>query len=231
MREFVEIVKENLDITQFKTLKEALYEAFKKTIILGDIPTGGRINEKEISEKLNISRTPIRHALKRLEEEKLVERIYGSGVIVQGISKKDAREIYEIRKALDTLATITAAKKMSVNDFEELEALLTQSDKYFLNKDIDKLLNSFTNFNRFIYKKSEMKRLALITDELQEYLSYFRDMSIRSEIRSGPALDDHWIIFYTMKTKNWEDLETSVHKHLDDSLTFILKEMERRNIE
>ncbi len=62
----------------------------KKTIILGDIPAGGRINEKEISEKLNISRTPIRHALEKLEEEKLVERKHGSGVIVQGISLKDA---------------------------------------------------------------------------------------------------------------------------------------------
>ena len=231
MNDFVDILRENLDITQHKTLKVALHEAFKKTIILGDIPAGGRINEKEISEKLNISRTPIRHALEKLEEEKLVERKHGSGVIVQGISLKDAHEIYDIRKALDTLATITASKKMTDEDFEDLEDLLTRSDEYYKNKQIEELLDSFKQFNHFIYEKSEMKRLASIINELREYLSYFRDMSITSDVRSGPALDDHWIIFYTMKTKDWNKLEKIIHRHLDDSLTFILEEMERRNIE
>lgn len=231
MSDFVNILKNNLDITQHKTLKVTLYEAFKKTIVLGDIPAGERINEKEISEKLNISRTPIRHALEKLEEEKLVERRHGSGVIVQGISMKDAHEIFDIRKALDTLATVTAAKKMMDEDFDELEQLLTTADEYYKHKEIEKLLTNFKKFNHYIYEKSEMKRLASIINELQEYLNYFRVISINSEVRSGPALDDHWIIYHTMKTKNWDNLEKIIHKHLDDSLAFILEEMERRNIE
>lgn len=231
MKDFISIVKENLNISQHTTLKVALYEAFKKTIVLGEIPSGERINEKELSEKLNISRTPIRHALKKLEDEKLVVRKHGSGVIVKGISQKDANEIYDIRKALDTLATTTAAKKMTEEDFDELEELLSESDEYFKNKEIELLLKSFKRFNQYLYEKSEMKRLAEIINELREYLSYFRDMSITSDVRSGPALDDHWIIYHTMRTNNWKDLEKIVHRHLDDSRKFILEEMERRNIE
>lgn len=231
MSDFISIVKENLEISQHTTLKVALYEAFKKTIVLGEIPAGERINEKELSEKLNISRTPIRHALTRLEDEKLVERKHGCGVIVRGISQQDADEIYDIRKALDTLATITAAKKMSEEDFDDFEDMLTESDEYFKNKDVDQLLESFKQFNQYIYEKSEMKRLTEIINELREYLGYFRDMSLTSDIRSGPALDDHWIIFHAMKTKNWEDLEIIIHRHLDESRKFILEEMERRNIE
>lgn len=70
MSSIIDAVKKNLDFSQNKTLKILLYEAFRKTIILGEIPAGTRINEKEFSEILNISRTPIRYALKQLTTEK-----------------------------------------------------------------------------------------------------------------------------------------------------------------
>ena len=59
MRSIIQAVKRNLDLSQNIPLKIALYEAFRKTIILGDIPAGSRINEKEFSEQLNISRTSL----------------------------------------------------------------------------------------------------------------------------------------------------------------------------
>lgn len=231
MSAFVTTVRGNLDITQNRTLKVSLHEALKKTIVLGEIPAGDRINEKELSDSLNISRTPIRHALEKLEEEKLVERIHGSGVIVRGISKRDAREIYDIRKALDTLGTITAAKNMGPEKFSEMKTLLEEADFYYENEEVEKLLESFREFNQYIFTMSEMKRLTTIIIDLKEYLSYFRDMSIKSDIRSGPALEDHWIIYEGMKNKDWDELEKIIHKHLDDSLTFILEEMDRREIE
>lgn len=231
MKDFVGKVKSNLNIDQNKTLKVSLHEALKETIILGEIPAGGRINEKELSDSLNISRTPIRHALEKLEEEKLVERIHGSGVIVKGISIRDANEIYDIRKALDTLATITAAKHMDEADFEEMEALLKEANHHFEANDTDQLVESFSDFNQFIFKKSEMNRLTSIIINLKEYLRYFRDLSITSKVRSGPALEDHWVIYEGMKNQDWEALEKIIHKHLNDSLDYILKEMERRGIE
>ena len=93
MNPTVEAVKRNLDLTSSKPLKICTYEAFKKTIILGDIPAGERINEKEFSEQLNISRTPIRFALQELVKEQLVEHIPMVGIVVKGISMKDAYEI------------------------------------------------------------------------------------------------------------------------------------------
>lgn len=90
MNPTVEAVKRNLDLTSSKPLKICTYEAFKKTIILGDIPAGERINEKEFSEQLNISRTPIRFALQELVKEQLVEHIPMVGIVVKGISMKDA---------------------------------------------------------------------------------------------------------------------------------------------
>ena len=231
MNPTVEAVKRNLDLTSSKPLKICTYEAFKKTIILGDIPAGVRINEKEFSEQLNISRTPIRFALQELVKEQLVEHIPMVGIVVKGISMKDAYEIYDIRKSLDTLATIKAMELMTPEDFDELEALLLEGEQYNKNNQVDDLLQNFSDFNSFIYTKSQMLRLKKIVTDLHAYLIYFRDIAIRASERRSIALEEHWLIFRGMKTKNIDQITLLTHEHLNRSLQFILKEMERRQIE
>ena len=231
MSNIVEAVKKNLDLTQNKTLNVLIYEAFRKTIILGDIPAGTRINEKVFAEELNISRTPIRLAMKQLVNEKLVEHIPKAGIVVKGIRIKDAYEIYDIRKSLDTLATIKAMNQMTEADFQELQTLLEQGEQYNEADEIELVLKNFCDFNAFIYEKSQMPRLKSIVLELQAYLVYFRDIAIRSTKRRDKALEEHWLIFRGMKTKNVEQITLITHEHLDRSLQFILAEMERRQID
>lgn len=142
-----EAVGKNLDLSLNEPLKELVYKAFRKTIILGEIPAGQRINEKEFSEVMNISRTPIRYALQKLVEEGLVDHVRGVGIIVRGISLNDANEIYAIRKSLDVLATITAMKEMTSADFEELKFLLEETERLNEANEIDQVLQKFSDFN------------------------------------------------------------------------------------
>lgn len=230
MNPTIKAVKKNLDLTQNKPLKTLLYEAFRKTIILGDIPAGERINEKEFSDTLNISRTPIRFAMQQLVEEKLVEHVPRIGIVVKGISIKDAYEIYDIRKSLDTLATIKAMHLMNEADFDELETLLIKGNQLHQENRVDEVLQNFSDFNQFIYEKSQMLRLKSIVLELQTYLVYFRDIAIRSSQRREKALEEHWLIYRGMKNKDKLQIELITHEHLDHSLQFIIKEMEKHKI-
>lgn len=231
MSEVIGEVKKNIDFSMNRDLKDSLYFALKRTIILGDLPAGTRINEKELSDSLNISRTPIRYALNQLLHEQLVEHVPRTGMVVKGISIKDAYEIYDIRKALDTLATIKAMDKMTSADFDSLKKLLEWGEKKNKENDIDAVLENFSNFNTFIYKKSEMLRLKSIVAELRTYLVYFRDIAIRSHNRRDKALKEHWIIYRGMLNKDKEQIQMITHEHLDHSLKFIIEEMERRKIE
>ncbi|MFL2130362.1 GntR family transcriptional regulator [Ruoffia sp. FAM 20858] len=229
----VEAVKANLDINSNQTLKVSVYHAFKRTIILGEIPAGERINESVFSEEMNISRTPIRYALEQLLKEELVEHVPGIGMIVRGISIKDAYEIYDIRKALDTLAFTKAMHLMTEEDFDELERHLQSGDSIQTKESddrIDNLINNFSGFNAYVYEKSQMHRLLKIIDELQAYLVYFRELSIRSEVRSKIALEEHFLILRGMRKKDVETMTMLIHEHLDHSLKFIIEDMENRNI-
>lgn len=230
MNPIIQAVEKNLDFTQNKTLKQMVYDAFRKTIILGDIPAGTRINEKEFSDVLNISRTPIRYALQRLVSENLVEHRPRIGIIVKGISIRDAYEIYDIRKSLDALAAERAMKLMTSQDFAELTALLETGEALNAANDVDAVLKNFSDFNAFLYEKSQMPRLKAIILELQTYLVYFRDVAVRSTNRREEALAEHWLILRAMENQQAEQLQQLMHEHLDRSLTFILQEMERRKI-
>ena len=221
-------VKNNLDLSQNVPLKVAFYEALRKTIILSEIPAGCRINEKELASALNISRTPIRYALGVLEEEKLVEHIPKRGIVVRGISLKDAIEIFDIRKALDTLAATKAMYLMTDKDFADMKKILTDCEDFIEDGYIETILDNFNQFNDLIYRKSQMLRLREIVTELQTYLRYFREISIASVERRKRALKEHWIIYRGMRNKDVEQITLITHEHLNASLDFILQQMESK---
>ena len=231
MEDHFQVVKAHLSITETGTLKEAVYEAFRKTIILGYLSAGTRIIETEYADKLNISRTPIRYAMQRLKDEQLIEVIPNKGIIVKGISIKDAEEIYEIRKWLDTLAAVKASERMTAEDLKALETLLRETKYFDQTNQIEQCIEHFKRFNTFIYEKSQMLRLSAIVKELQTYFVYFREIALMSETRRKLAIHEHEMIFRGIKNKNREQIEMITHEHLERSFQFVVKEMEKYFIE
>ncbi|MED5769096.1 GntR family transcriptional regulator, partial [Streptococcus anginosus] len=145
-----------------KTLSQIVYEGLKMVILDGTIPVGERINEKLYADSLNISRTPIREALRRAEEEGLVEYIPQHGYMVKNIKAEDVAEIYQLRKSLDTIATINAAKKMGEKEFEDLEAILNRGEAAYEGASLEGLTSSWKGFNEYIYEQAQMPRLQSI---------------------------------------------------------------------
>ncbi|ATO42860.1 GntR family transcriptional regulator [Loigolactobacillus coryniformis] len=228
MSDFIRETSKNLDLSDNRPLKELLYEAMRKTIILGEVATGVRINEKEVSRQMNISRTPIRYALKQLENDDLVDHIQGKGVIIKGISVKDACEIYAIRIALDTLAEVTAMNNMTEADFDTMNQLLVETERANEQDNVDIVMEKIAEFNNMLYSEANMPRLKSIIYKLREYLIYFRDIAIRARTRRDKALLEHRIIYSSMRLKDKNALERITRQHLEDSQIFVIKEMEKR---
>jgi len=227
MNKSIEAVLANTDLNQHKTLNDIVYEAFFKTIVAGSIPAGERINEKEYSEKMHISRTPIRYAMKLLENDGLVEYVPKFGMVVKQITRDDALEIFAIRKSLDTLATITAMKKMSAVDFDELDQLLALTEEASAAGDSDRVTELFHRFHKLISDKSGMIRLKEITTRMQEYLVRFRCVSLRDGVRCGIAIGEHRQMYEAMRNGDEDKLREIIDSHLDGALQFTLRTMEQ----
>jgi DNA-binding GntR family transcriptional regulator len=215
------------DLSQNKPLNEIVFEGLRIAIIKGIIPVGERINESVYAEKMNISRTPVREALRRIQEEGLVEYVPHYGVVVKKITIEDAVEIYQIRKALDILATQNAMKIMTEEQFDEMKALLEKTDEADARGDYKEVIELSRQFNDMIYEFCRMPRLDVIVKKLRQYLMRFRDISLTENDRRRKALDEHWLLYQNMRQKNYEQVAIITSEHLDYSEKFILKEMRR----
>lgn len=222
---------EYLDLSKNAPLKDNLFDAFKKAIILGTVPAGTNINEKQLADALHISRTPIRAALNQLADEQLVDRKPGVGVIVRGISIRDANELFEIRSVLEALATTKAAHNMSESDFDELRALLEEGQRANAADDTEAVIRNANAFNDYVYSHAHSPRLRDIINTLQVYTKFFRNVSLSPDARRNIALEEHWSIYLAMRFGPDKKVEQAVRAHLKNSHQFVISEMRTLGID
>jgi DNA-binding GntR family transcriptional regulator len=225
MIDYIDEFVKNTNFNQNKSIKEIVYEGLRKTIMSGVVPVGTRIIEKEYAERLNTSRTPVREALKKLEEEELVEYIPRVGVVVKRISAEDILEVYKIRQHLEVLATVTAAENITKKEIQEIEELLDLTEAKNEEGDVDEVIRLFGKFNIKIYEASRMKRLTSMLSKLNDYIEKFRDISIADNERREMALIEHREILKAIVDKNTSTIEKIVKKHLDVSLDIVYATM------
>jgi len=221
MDEFVK----STNFHQNKPIREIVYESLRNTIISGKIPVGERIVEKEYAERLNISRTPVREALRALEVEELVEYIPRVGVVVKRITMEDVFEIYKIRQHLEVLAAISAMDNITDEEINEIEELLTITEEKNAEGDINEVIRLFGVFNQKIYEASRMKRLTSMISKLNEYLQRFRNISISDNLRRESALKDHREILRAIVVKDKNGIESIIKNHLEKSLEVVALEI------
>lgn len=216
----------NTDFSQNKPLKDVVYESIRTTIIEGKIPAGERFIEKEYSQRLNISRTPVREALKQLESEGLVEYVPRIGAVVKRITKEDAIEIYKIRHSLELLVITSVMENITENEINEISELLTYTKKVYDEGKIDETVDLFKEYNNLIYKISRMKRLPMMISNLNSYFTKFRSISFEREGRMELALKDHKDQLESIILKDVDMASQIIKRHLDNSLEIVLSEIE-----
>lgn len=207
----------NAGIGNVKPIRDIVYENLRKAILEGKIQPEERIVEKEYAEKLNISRTPIREALRKLEIEGFVEYIPRKGVIVKGFSLKDIMEIYEIRKSLESLAAKHAIKNIDEENIKELKNIIQKMDEAERNGNVDQVYEVCNLYHQVILDISQMPRLKAMVSTLQDYLERFRKVTMAKEIRRMEAIKEHKEILQAIIEKDEQKAEAIVSKHIEGS--------------
>lgn len=109
------------------TLRERIYEEIVRLIVSGELPSGGSIDEKALTEKLQVSRTPFREAIGTLAKEGLIEIRPYRGFFVRSFSRKEIEDLYELRKTLECFAVELAVPRMSDRDIAQFERILDEA--------------------------------------------------------------------------------------------------------
>ncbi|MDE8314650.1 GntR family transcriptional regulator [Erysipelothrix rhusiopathiae] len=228
MRDYMSDVISMIDLNQNLPLNQIIYEGLRSAIIHGVIPMGERINEKHYAQALNVSRTPIREALHRIQNEEIVQYVPNYGIVVTTFTHEDVYEIYQIRTALDILATTNAMRLMTPEREAAMETLLTETEAAQAVRDVEKVIAMSKEFNTMIYRFAEMPRLETIQNRLRDYIIRFRDISLKADSRRAKALHEHRLIFRCLKNNDVEQVQMVITEHLLESRDFILLEMDRQ---
>jgi len=210
-------------IQKSKRMREVVYDQLKELIIDGTLQPGNRIIETDYAEKFQISRTPIREAIRMLELEGLVESQSKGGVTVTGIHKSDIDEIYKIRIALEEIILKEVILKASSNDVQRLDNLMEKTKNILNDKEkIDDVFKLYSLFNNILYEIAKLNRVTEMIKNLNLYMKRFRRMSIDSGRRKDLAFNDHKAIIKAIKEKNTNEALKINKKHLEESKDFII---------
>jgi DNA-binding GntR family transcriptional regulator len=198
-----------------QSVREWVYETLKRAICDGGFATGARLVEEELAKQLQVSRTPIREALRRLESEGLVAHVHGKGATVLGFTRDDVIELYSIREALEVLAIHYTIQHITKEEIRQLKAIVDNMRAHFQRKDVGAHFEWNQKFNDLLIETCKMPRLTRLINTYREHLHRFRYAAMsKHEGRMLQALHEHEQILQAVMAKDSVKAESLVREHL-----------------
>jgi DNA-binding GntR family transcriptional regulator len=202
------------------TLADQAYEALASSIISGELPPGMRMLEVELAERFGMSRGPLREAMRRLEERRLVERISQRGVRVVRLTGPKLRGIYQVRESLEGMACRLAAQNMTDTELAELRQMLEAHEAYVRDSDDYSQNRRDWDFHDRIARGSKNEMIvSLLCDDLYQLLKLYRNQHKSKPGRARRALQEHWRIFGALEDRDGELAEMLMRRHISAALT------------
>ena len=200
---------------EYKTvsLADQIYEQLENHIITGVYPRGEIITEMKLVEQLGVSRTPIREALRRLEQERLIKDT-GKGSIVLGITLEDMIDIMNIRQRVEGLAAYYATENMTPEGLEKLRQLNDLQDFYYTRKDAARQSQMDDLFHDAIYELSQRTIIRDTLQPLHRKTMRYRKISLEDPERLGLSIQEHKDIFNAIAAGNAELAEELTVQHI-----------------
>ena len=215
----------------YKPLREIVSDALRQAIRDGVLPPGERLMEIPLAEELGVSRTPIREAIRILEQEGLVVMIPRRGTYVADMSLKDVTEVFELRSILEELAAELAAERITNEEIEALEQHLVEIGNYMNENNLDKVVQADILFHEILYKASRNDRLVEMINNLREQTLRFRTLSMSQTGRLAKTWDEHRQLVEAISDRDVERARQIARIHMEESEKTLLEGMQLKSHE
>jgi DNA-binding GntR family transcriptional regulator len=211
-----------IEVASFSPVREAVFTRLRRAILSGDLPPGTRLVERELAEQLGVSRTPVREAFRRLEQEGLVGQYGRRNLIVRELSRDEVREILAIRAALEGLAAELAATHARPQHLRRFATLLDQMDEAAAKGDTTALGHLNEQFNATLYAAAGSRRLSDILGSLREQAGQFAQRGYGVPGRAAEAVREHRRIVEAIAARDPERAAREARDHVRRSESNLL---------
>lgn len=214
---------EKLQLKNYKPLGEVVFDYLRESILNGDLKPGERLMEIALAEQLGVSRTPVREAIRKLEKEKFVEMIPRKGAYVANLTAKDILDVLEIRIVLEGFSAELAAKRMTDEEIEELEAILNGFNTSVDVQDTTGMIDNDKEFHDKIFESTRNSKLIEMVKDLHDQfqrfrLIYFNEFDNYIELQTW-----HERIFDAIKHRDPDKAKECAENHVKLIMEIVMK--------
>lgn len=218
-----------VNMNEYLPLRDVVFNTLRQAILKGELAPGERLMEIQLAERLGVSRTPIREAIRKLELEGLVLMIPRKGAEVAKISEKSLRDVLEVRRSLEELAIELACQRMTQEEIDELEKKQEEFKKAVLAGNAMKIAETDEAYHDVIYKGTGNERLVQILNNLREQMYRYRLEYIKDEDKRQILLLEHDHILKAVRVRHVEEAKEAMREHIDNQEITVSKNIKEQD--
>ena len=197
------------------SIADQIFEQLERDILTGKYQRGEVLSEMRLSAELGVSRTPIREALRRLEQENILSDS-GRGAVVVGISKEDMLDMYEMRIQIEGMAAQRAAAFISQQQLQQMRETL-DLQRFYIEKPgsdhADQIKDLDSRFHQLLYESSGSKAFYETLSTLHKKMTKFRKASVSRHSRAVESLAEHEAIYEALSRHDGEAARQLTQRH------------------
>jgi DNA-binding GntR family transcriptional regulator len=199
------------------TTADAVYEVLRHWIISGDLPPGEKLRGETLAQKIRVSRTPVRDALRKLEVEGLVTSS-AHGLMVAELREQDLTEIFQLREALEGAAARFAAENATRLEIEKLHELMNEMEAACSRGDIEAMRSLAAEYHDVICSASRNERMRQLLRALRDRTRQFQTSVFGVPGHPAQVLADYRTLLQAIEARDGDRAEQVARQHRGKSL-------------
>ena len=220
-----------VNMNEYLPLRDVVFNTLRKAILRGELKPGERLMEIQLANKLGVSRTPIREAIRKLELEGLVLMIPRKGAEVAQITEKNMQDVLEVRKALEELSVQLACERITPEQVEEMKMAAEDFRKVLNSGDVTKIAEADVKFHDIIFAATNNQRLITLLNNLREQMYRFRVEYLKQKECYPQLLEEHDKLIALISGGEVEEACELMGCHIDNQASTVSDVIRRDQVE
>jgi DNA-binding GntR family transcriptional regulator len=206
-------------------LHEHVAQRLRQMLVEGRIAPGAKLNERELCEALDVSRTPLREAIKMLAAEGLVELVPNRGAVAVKLSEDDVRHTFEVMGGLEALSGELAAQRITDEELAEIRAMHFEMLAAYTRRDLSNYYRLNAQIHQAINAAAKNPVLAATYDRVNARLQALRFRSNQDGEKWKSAMKEHEQMVDALSRRDSAAMRAVLAAHLKNKLDVVLEQL------
>lgn len=214
--------KFEVTMNEYLPLRDVVFNTLRQAILRGELKPGERLMEIQLANKLGVSRTPIREAIRKLELEGLVLMIPRKGAEVAEITEKNLRDVLEVRGTLEDLAIQLACERITKEQISDLKQAAKEFETVLDSADITRIAEADVAFHDIIYIATDNNRLIQLLNNLREQMYRYRVEYLKQKESHPKLMAEHLELINAIENREVEKAAKIISQHIDNQVEAVI---------